>query len=145
MVPLYALVVAALSALKAALARRAVRLERKYAHAALAAQTVAMAAQGKPGNGSAADPFAAAKRQYDLGRLVEARDRLEAKFLGWQVRADAVGGFVARLRGWNGRAVPYLLGVTDAALVVVAVSYLGPGYGLTPSAVKGWMDAMRTM
>lgn len=143
MVPLYALLVAVLSGLRAALTRRASRTERKYARAALDAQNLAEASRVKPGSGGAGDPFAAAKRQYGLGRLVEARDRLEARFLSWQARAEAVGDVVARLRGWNGRAVPYLLGVADAGLVLAALTYLGPARGLTADAVKGWVETLK--
>lgn len=145
MVPLYALVVSVLSALKRLLARRAARVERKYTAAALAAQSAAKGLHGKPGNASNADPLAAAKRQYELGRLVETRDRLEAKYVRAQARADGVAAFVSRLAGWKGRAVPYLAGVADVALVLTALHYLGLPHGLTPGTVKVWAEGLKTM
>lgn len=137
MVPLYALLVSAVAAVKAALARLTARVERKYARAALAAELLAKAAPPKAGNGSAPDPFEVAKRQYELGRLVEARDKLEAKFLARQARADAAARLLARLTGWKGRAVPYLLGVIDTALALAAVRH----FGLTEDSLQVWVAA----
>ena len=145
MVPLYALIVAVLSALKRLLVRRAARVERKYTAVALAAQTTAKGLHGKPGNASNADPLAAAKRQYELGRLVEARDRLEAKYVRAQARADGVAALVGRLAAWKGRAVPYLAGVADVALLLTAAHYLGLPHGLTPGTVKAWAEGLKAM
>lgn len=145
MVPLYALIVSVLSALNGLLARRAARVERKYSAAALAAQTAVKGLFGKPGNASHTDPLSAAKRQYELGRLVEARDRQEAKYVRAQARADGLAAFVARLTGWKGRAVPYLAGVADVALMLTAAHYLGLPHGLTPSAVRVWAEGLKAM
>ena len=142
MVPLYALVVTALAGLKGLLARRAGRLERKYTRAALAAEQAAKQAHTKPGNAGSAGALAHAKHQYELGRLVQHRDVLEAKYLAWQGRADRLAHRLARLRGWNGRLVPYLCGVIDVALVLTALHHLGLPHGLTETQVREWAQAL---
>ncbi len=143
MVPLYTLLLAALGAVKRLLAARAARTEKKYTAAALAAEKAARQVQAKPGNASALDALAAAKRQYELGRLVQRRDVLEAKYLGWQAKADRVGGLLARLRTAKGRLVPYACGVVDVALVLVALHLLGLPHGLTPASVKTWAVSLK--
>ena len=143
MVPMYVLMLVALSALARVLSARAARMERKYTRAAMLATELAKAGAVKPGNGSTADPFITAKRQYDLGRLVEVRDRLESKFLTWQARAESVSAFAAQLRRWQGRAVPYLFGIADVSIVLVALHLLGLPHGLTTDTVSGWAEALR--
>lgn len=138
MVPLYTAFVAALGGLRWLLAGRAARTERKFAQAARAAEQAARLAQTRPGNASAADPLAAAKRQYELGRLVEVRDALEAKYVAWQAAADRTGKLVVRLRDWKGRTVPYLFGVADAAIVLAVMHAAGVFPGFDVSAAREW-------
>ena len=137
MIPLYALLRAVLSGVKWLFAAKAVRLERRYTKAALAAEALARQLQTKPGNG-ALDPFATAKSHYEFGRVVENRDRLEEKFLTWQGRAERVGRVTKKLAGWKGRAVPYLCGIVDLGLALTALHYLGFPHGLTLDGVKAW-------
>jgi hypothetical protein len=137
MVPLYALLTLVVAALKGLLSARAARVERKYAKAAKEAEAVARAVQAKPTTG-AVDPYAVAKSQYELGRLVEKRDDLEAKTLAWQARAEKAAVVLAKLRGLNGRLVPYLMGVVDVGLVLVVLSTLGLPHGLTAEGVQVW-------
>lgn len=141
MVPMYALLLLALVALKRTLTGRAARFERKYTRAALDAEVLARESQVKPGNGGAADALVVAKRQYALALAVDARDRLEMKFVRWQAKADAVAKLLARLHGWNGRLIPYFAGVVDVGLVFVALNALGMPHGLEPTAVKEWAQA----
>jgi hypothetical protein len=136
MVPLYTLLTLAVAVLKGALARRAARVERKYAKAAKAAEAVARQAQAKPGG--AVDPFVVAKSQYELGRLVEKRDALEAKSLAWQARSEKAAAALAKLRNWNGRLVPYLMGVVDVGLVLGGLHLLGLPHGLSADGVQAW-------
>lgn len=142
MVPLYTLMLTALAGVKWALAGRAARTETKYTRAALDAEKLAREMQAKPGASSHADTFTHAKRQYELGRVVEKRDRLEAKFLTCQVKADKVAALVAKLRGWNGRVVPYLFGVVDVALLLVLLDRLGFPHGLDLNAIRAWAEAL---
>ena len=138
MVPLYTVFLTALSGWKWVLAGRAARTEKKYTAAALEAEQAARQAQTKPGNASQPDVFTTAKRQYELGRLVELRDQLEARYHGWQARTDRLGQLVMRLRGVKGRLVPYVFGVVDVALVLVALHYLGLPHDLDPVKVTAW-------
>ena len=140
MVPLYAVFLAALGVVRWALAGRAARTERKYTAAALAAEQAARPV--KPGNASGVDALTAAKRQYELGRLVQARDVLEARYLGWEARSDRVGALVGRLRAAKGRLVPYLFGVVDVTLVLVALHLLGLPHGVKPDEVRSWAEAL---
>lgn len=142
MIPLYALVLAGLAGLRGILAGRAARTERKYAKAALAAEATAKVAATRPGNGSAADPLAVARRQYELGRLVQTRDHYGERYVVWQGRADRAGNAVYRLRRVQGRAVPYLLGAADIALVLIALHLLGLPHGLTPETVRTWAESL---
>ena len=139
MYPMYAVVLFALSGLRAVLSLRAGALERKYSRAAVAAELAGRTLQTKPGTASASDPYTQAKRQYELGRLVEARDRAEDVYLAWQAKADKVGYKARRLRAWTGRTVPYLLGVADAVLAVVA---LGLTVGDVARTVRTWAESV---
>lgn len=136
MVPLYTLLTLAVAVLKGALARRAARVERKYAKAAKAAEAVARQVQAKPGG--AVDPFVVAKSQYELGRLVEKRDALEAKSLAWQARSEKAAAVLAKLRNWNGRLVPYLMGVVDVGLLLGGLYLLGFPHGVSAEGVQAW-------
>ena len=137
MIPLYALLRAALAGVKALFTAKASRLERKYTKAALAAEAVARQLQTKPGNGQL-DPFATAKSHYEFGRLVETRDHLKEKFVAWRGRAEGVGRASATVAGWKGRTVPYLCGAVDLGLILTALHYLGFPHGLTLDGVKDW-------
>jgi hypothetical protein len=141
MIPLYSLLVAALASMKWTLGRRAVRTERKYVKAAYEAEETAKKLQVKPGNGKA-DPFATAKGQYELGRLVEIRDALEEKYLAHQGRHDTAGRALAKVCRWKGRLVPYALGVIDVGLVLAALHALGLPHSLTADTVREWAQAM---
>ncbi len=142
MVPLYAMFVVLLGGLKAALARRATRVGRKYTASARAAEQAARAVRTKPGNASAADPLTAAKQQYELGRLVQVRDGLELKYLAALTRSNRADAALAKARGWKGRAVPYLLGVADVTLALVALHHLGLPQGLTPVTGGAWAPTL---
>jgi hypothetical protein len=131
-----------LATLTAWVGRKAGKFEKRYAKAALAAEKVANEVKVKPGNASAADPLANAKKYYTLGHLVEDRDRLEGKYLAWQARADRLRGTAKRVGGYKGRLVPYLVGAADVALVLVALHYLGLPHGLSQETVKEFVSAV---
>ncbi len=140
MYPLYALAVAALSWAKWLLTRRAGRLEGRYTAAAHQADALAAELQTRPGNGPRPDVLTNARRQYELGRVVQARDRLEGKYVAWQTRADRAARLKARLTRWEGRTVPYLLGAADVVLVLALLGQAGLPLGLTGQNVD---DAVR--
>ncbi len=132
MVPLYALLLTGLAGLRKLLARRAAGLERKYVTAARRADEANRLLHVKGGNGKAPDPLTVARRQYELGRLVQVRDALSDKYMAAQGRADAVAHRLRKLAGAKGRAVPYLLGLADAA----AVAAVAGKYGVTVAGLK---------
>jgi len=125
MIFLYTLVLLALALVRWLVVSRAASLARKYTK--LATATLKFVAQPlyKPGNSNKADSFAMAKRQFELGRLVTARDKVEAKQYRWQTWADKLTRAVAALRGWKGKKLPYTLGVFDVWLVLYLIDYLG--------------------
>ena len=138
MVPLYALLLTGMAGLRRVLAGRAAGLERKYVTAAKRAEEAARLLHAKSGNGRPPDPLAAARRQYELGRLVQVRDRLSDRYMAAQTRADATNGRLYKLKAAKGRAVPYLLGLADAALLAMAVGK----YGGTAGGVRAWVTTL---
>jgi hypothetical protein len=110
---------------RAFISRRAARLERKYEHAARTARELLNLPVYRQGNNSKPDLTAQAKQQYLLGQVVEQRDRVEARYVAWQARADRVGRLLTRVRSWKGRAVPYVFGVVDLAMVLAFLTLMG--------------------
>jgi hypothetical protein len=105
--------------------RRAAALEKKYARVAKEADTLLRQPSLREGNSSRTDPYQAAKRQYQLGLLAQKRDRVEAKYTAWQGVAERTGKFVAGLKNWKGRKLPYTFGVLDVTGALALVDYLG--------------------
>jgi hypothetical protein len=138
MVPLYALLLTGLAGLRRLLAGRAAGLERKYVTAARRAEEAARLLHAKGGNGKPADPLAIARRQFELGRLVQVRDRRSDRYMTAQGRADAAGSRLHKLTRAKGRAVPYLLGLTDAGLVAAAAGK----YGVTADGVRAVVEKL---
>src|SRR5205807_5900498 len=81
----------------------------------------------KDGNGRRTDIGQTAKRQYQLGVLVQQRDYLEGKHDAWLTRSDKLAATLAVLRAWKGRKLPYTLGVLDVAGALYLVDALGFG------------------
>jgi hypothetical protein len=127
MILLYTFLLLLLGAVSFLVGRRAGRLERKYAQLALATEKLLREPQPREGNSGKHDPCRSAKRQYQLGLLVQKRDRLEGKYESWQQLAEKLGRCVAGVRSWKGKTLPYALGVIDTALVAFVVDYLGGG------------------
>ena len=142
MLLLYHLVLLLLGAVKLAFARRAAQLERKFARLAKEVSGLLRDPVHKEGNSGKQDPFQFAKRQYLLGALVQKKDRLEAKHYGWAQRAEKVSRLIARLRRWNGRLVPYALGVLDVAVVICLVDYLTQGDFVSLRQLVGRVSAV---
>ncbi len=127
MILLYTLVLFLLVAVKFLTERRARALEQKYARAALAAEKLVREPAYRAGNGNRADPYEAAKRQFQLGALLQKSDRLETKCMTWQRRADKLGKAAEAVRGWKGRKLPYTFGVLDVSALLALADYLGVG------------------
>ena len=125
MILLYSLVLVALGMVRWLVVRRAASLARAYTKLASAVLKVVAQPLYKQGNAGNPNAFVMAKRQYELGRLVTQRDRVEAKQLGWQHWADKLTGAVSAVRGWKGFKLPYTLGVLDVWLVLYLIDHLG--------------------
>ena len=138
MVPLYVALLTGLAGLRRALAGRAGRLERKCVRAAQTADEAARQLHTKSGNGKPPDQLQFARRQFELGRLVQVRDALSDKYMAAQGRADRAAHRLKRLAAAQGRAVPYLLGLADAGMVAVAAGK----YGVTVAGLKAAVEKL---
>jgi hypothetical protein len=127
MILLYTSLLVLLGTASFLIGRRARGLEGKYIRAAQAVDHLLHRDAIRPGNGNKPDVCLTAKRQYQLGQLVEQRDRIEHKYVAWQQAADKIGRAVARVREWKGRKLPYTMGVVDVSGALWLVDYLGVG------------------
>lgn len=127
MIALYTLALAFLRLVAALVQRRAKRLERKYTRVSLATAKLAGQPLPRQGNHGRADPYLSARQQYELGRLVCQRDRLEAKHFAWQLRHERVARLANSLRHWKGRRLPYVAGIIDVALALFLIEQAGQG------------------
>ena len=62
-----------------------------------------------------------------LGELAQARDHVEAKYFAWQRWTDRFAGWIADVRAWKGKKLPYTLGAVDVWMLMCLVDYLGVG------------------
>ena len=141
MIFLYTLALVLLGAAKALAVYRAGRLERRYAKAALAAEKLLRVPEPRAGNGRH-DLAAGAKRQYQLGQLVQKRDALEARHATWQARADRLTGWSAAVRNWRGRKLPYTAGVIDVWMLLCLLDYLGAGEYVNAREAVRWLTGL---
>src|SRR5438128_573751 len=125
MILLYTLVLLLLGAARFVIARRAAALARKYARAAVNVDRLTREATFREGNGNRQDLGRMAKRYYELGRTVQTKERLEAKNLKWQARANRLGAALGRVRNWKGQTLPYTLGALDVWLLLYLIDYFG--------------------
>ncbi len=148
MILLYTSLLLFLVAAKFLIDRRVGRLERKYSQTAKATDgllvepaakaepltiagipvQVAKRTQLREALPTKADLAESAKRQLQLGLLVQKRDRLEAKHDAWTARSERLGRWVARVRSWKGRKLPYTMGVLDVSSAMVVVDRFGLGH-----------------
>jgi hypothetical protein len=127
MIVLYHLVLFVLGTIKLVFAQRAAALERKFARLAKEMTGLVRDPIFKEGNSCKQDPYLVAKRQYLLGSLVQKKDRLEAKYERWALRAEKLAWRVTKLRAWKGRLLPYIVGVLDVVAVRCLADYLSRG------------------
>jgi hypothetical protein len=127
MIFLYSALLFVLVVARFLVARRVASLEKQYVRVARQADELFRRSSYRDGNSNRADPYQAAKKQLQLGLLAEKRDKVEARFVRWQARADRLGRAVARVRGWKGRKLPYAFGVLDVAGALALIDYLGAG------------------
>lgn len=133
MILLYTLSLIALGMGARLLAWRARALEHRFGRASLAVLRLAEAPP-RPGN-QQADICAAARRTYELGRLVQKRDALLTRWVSRQKRADTVSEWLLALRSWKGRKLPYSFGVVDIWIVLSLIDQAGLSQVLGPRAM----------
>jgi hypothetical protein len=130
MILIYTFVLIVLGVIGFLINRRVVALEKKYTKTAGEAEKVllkqTMLRQGN--SNSKLDTAESAKRQFQLGQLVQKRDFLEDKHLAWQSFADRYGRWVNRLREWKGRKLPYTMGALDVSGALYLIDYFGVGH-----------------
>jgi hypothetical protein len=120
--------------------RRVAGLERKYQRIAKTAQQVALEPAYK--GGGRLDPCQIAKRQYQLGLLVQKRDRVENKYHAWHGVGERFNAFVTRVQGWKGKKLPYTFGVVDVSCLMYAVDYFGVGPRLNLAQAWHWVASL---
>jgi hypothetical protein len=127
MILLYSALIIVLGLAKFLIGRRVASLEKKYVRVAKEADALVKQSTFKDGNANRADPYVAAKRQYQIGLLAQKRDRVEAKYASWQKTDDRLGRCIAKLRSWKGKTLPYTFGAVDVVFVLGLIDYLGFG------------------
>lgn len=142
MVLVYTLLIVLLVAARYVIGRRVAALERKYTRVARQTDELIRQPSAKPGNSSKPDPYATARAAYLLGQAVEKRERVEAKYIAWQKTADVFNAFVATVRGWQGRKLPYVVGVLDVLLALTALDYLGYREQLSAQALVEFLTSL---
>src|SRR5262249_15311738 len=113
MILVYALLILLLVVARFVIVRRVAALERKYAKVSRTTDELFKAQPPKPGNASKPDPYATARQAYLLGQAVEKREKVEAKYSAWQKFSDRFARAVTGIRSWQGRKLPYAVGVLD--------------------------------
>jgi hypothetical protein len=101
------------------------RLEKRYSRLAAEVDALARRPLHKQGNGRDPDLIESARRHYQLALLVQARDRLEARYETWQRRTERLFGWFKGLRHWRGRTAPYLVGAVDTVAGYLALDAFG--------------------
>jgi len=99
-------------------------LESKFVKAAEAAGRAAKELSYRGGNSNLPDPLKTAKREFELGRLVQIRDRLEEKYDAWEQRSEKCGKVKRALLGYKGRFAPYVFGVVDLLGVIAVLTLI---------------------
>lgn len=131
MILLYTLLLLLLGLVKLLVSLRARALERKFVSVASAVEQMLREPAFKAGNSNKVDLCVSAKRTLTLGQLAQDRDGVEAKFLAWQRWADRLTNWVAAVREWQGKKLPYTFGAVDVWMLMSVIDYLGVGQYLS--------------
>ena len=135
MIILYTSLLILLVAARFLVRRRAVSLERKYSAVLKQANALLREPVPREGNSGRGDAYQTAKRNFQLGAIAQKKETLEARHAAWQGRADRLGRWIASVRAWKGRKLPYLLGGVDLFTALCALEYLGAGDRFSPRHV----------
>lgn len=142
MLLIYSLVLMVLGLARWLWAKHASALEKKYSRFSTQLMEAAREPSKRPGNGNLAEAsLAVAKRQFELGRLVQKRDRLEARYHKWQSVADRLGRWMSALLSWKGKKLPYTLGALDVWLALSLVDMFGMSQYVNARSVFEWVVA----
>ena len=141
MIFLYTLLLLLLGVARFLVVRRARKLERKFTQTALAADKLARDPL-KPGNGNKWELCQAAKRQLQLGVIVQKRDRLESKHHFWEALGDRFTRWKNVVHNWKGKKLPYTLGVLDVSFLLYLVDYFGVGEYVSVRALAHWVKSL---
>ena len=136
MILIYTVVVLILVIASWLIQRRVARLERKFSHVAKQTNQVALETAFK--QGTRFDACQIAKRQYQLGQLVQKRDRVEGKVHAWQAFADRFKGMTSRVKGWKGKKLPYTFGVVDVSCLLYTIDSVGMGRHVNLAQAWRW-------
>ena len=140
MILIYTVVVLILAIASWLIQRRVARLERKFSRVAKQTHQVALEPAFKPG--ARLDACQIAKRQYQLGQLVQKRDRVEGKVHGWQAFADRFKGLTMRVKGWKGKKLPYTFGVVDVSCLLYAIDSVGMSRHVNLAQAWRWLMSL---
>jgi hypothetical protein len=127
MILLYTGLLLLLGVAKFLVGRRAARLQTRYARLAQEVSKLASEPLYKEGNSRRPDMYQTARNQYQLGQLIQRKDRLEDRYCRWLGRSERLTKWYTAVRHWKGRKLPYTFGVLDVAGALALIDYLGVG------------------
>jgi hypothetical protein len=142
MLIVYAAVLFLLGVIQFMLRRRVARLEKVHTRYAGEAEALLKQVSFREGNGNRPDPYQAAKRQYELGRLADKRDSARERLIAWQNFTDRFVALRRRLRSFKGKTLPYLFGALDVVLVLTLVELFVAG---SPVSVRTVAEQARAL
>jgi hypothetical protein len=142
MIFLYTFALCMLGAAKILIDRRVASLEKRYLRTVDAADQLLRGPAPRTGNGNRLDAAQAAKHQVALGLLVQKQDYLEAKYENAQKSAKKFADFVARVKSWKGKKLPYTMGVLDVSVLLALVDYLGAGEYVNFRNLSTWVSTV---
>jgi hypothetical protein len=126
MIVLYTLLIVLLAVMHFLFRRRARALEKKYVRVSKQADDL-LRQPYRVGNSNRADACESAKRQYQLAMIATRRDKVERQYNRWQDRSERTAKWLAALRRWKGRKLPYTFGVLDVIGLMALIDYCGAG------------------
>jgi hypothetical protein len=142
MILVYLLVLLLLGGVSLWFRRRAKRLEKKFMRTASQADTLLRQNSLRGGTTNRPDPYQAARKQLELGLIVQKRDAIEARYTRWQARAERVAYLLSRAQNWQGKKLPYLFGMIDLAGAFLLTHYLSAGQIIN---LDGLLQAIHTL
>ena len=125
MIVFYVVCKMALMLAHAILTLRASRIERKYVKTSCKVQEELKLSDTRPGNAMGDARLNYARKQYELGRMVQKCERIGDRYVKAQALADRVGMNRTWIDSYQGRFTPYLLGVVDMVVLTALLNHYG--------------------